>query len=256
MITRRDSVLGGLLTIVWSAEPCLCRAQEPPVMHNAGCMLDDDEAEQLFAVSTEPQLFFTGKEELIAKSGDPQFDYALAQTLSRLADTFNVLPGFCYYHDDDQPNAFATPRVRMRRADGTVFFGFSFLKRWLSFAESPDAAIAATCAHEFGHILQYKHGLKNRILAGQATVKRLELQADYFAGYFAGVRKSQKQDYPAAIFAVQAHALGNFNVNHRSFHGSPDERAAAVIRGFEVGYRERRRLAEAIQIGMNYVSVL
>jgi Putative neutral zinc metallopeptidase len=256
MITRRDSVLGGLLTMVWTAGPCLCRAQEPQAMHNAGCTLDDDEAERLFTVSTEPQLFFTGNEEPIAKSGDPQFDYALAQTLSRLADTFKVLPGFCYYHDEDAPNAYATPRVRMKRADGTVFLGFSYLKKLLGFAESPDAAVAAACAHEFGHILQYKHGLLKAVLAGQATAKRSELQADYFAGYFAGVRKLQKRDYPAAIFAVQAHAAGDFNVDRRRHHGSPDERAAAVVRGFEVGYRERRRLAEAIQIGMNYVSVL
>jgi hypothetical protein len=255
MITRRDSVLGGLLTIAWTVGPCLCRAQALQV-HSSGCMLDDEEAEQLFAVSTQPQLFRTGREEPIAKSGDPQFDYALAQTLSRIADMFKVLPGVCFYHDEDHPNAYATTRVKMQRADGTVFLGLSYMKRWLGSEESPDAAVAATCAHEFGHILQYKHGLTKVLLAGQPTTKRSELQADYFAGYFAGVRKLQKRDYPAAVFATQAHAIGGFNVNNRQYHGSPDERAAAVVRGFEVGYRERRRLAEAIQIGMNYVSVL
>jgi hypothetical protein len=37
---------------------------------------------------------------------------------------------------------------------------------------------------------------------------------------------------------------------------APDERAAAIVRGFEVAYRERRNLSDAIQIGVNYVSML
>src|SRR5258708_4381311 len=34
------------------------------------------------------------------------------------------------------------------------------------------------------------------------------------------------------------------------------ERAAAIVRGFEVAYRERRNLSDAVQIGVNYVSTL
>src|SRR4051812_38781144 len=99
MITRRETVLGGLLTIGWVAAPCLCEAQMPTIGHSFGCMLSDDEAETFFSKSTAHQLVVSGDEQMIAKSGDPAFDYALAQTLSRLADTLRVLPGFAYYDD-------------------------------------------------------------------------------------------------------------------------------------------------------------
>ena len=51
-------------------------------------------------------------------------------------------------------------------------------------------------------------------------------------------------------------SAGDRSVNSVWHHGTPDERAAAIVRGFEVAYRERRTIAEAVQIGVNYVSVL
>jgi hypothetical protein len=219
-------------------------------------VLADDEAEQFLATSTGQQAFSTGNEPIIASSGDREFDYALAQTLSRLSDTFRVLPGFAYFDDFDSPNAYATRVVRMARADGTGLFGQRYLKKWLAWPEHPDVAVTAVCAHEFGHILQYKLGLKPIILAGQATVKRLELHADYLAAYYAGALKLKKSNYPAAVFATQKYSVGNWNVNSPKHHGTPNERAAAIVRGFEVAYRERRNLSDAVQIGVNYVAML
>jgi hypothetical protein len=218
-------------------------------------MLDDHEAERFFAGSTDA-VFFPGSEPLILKSGDPEFDYALAQTLSRLADTFQVLPGFTFYRDDAAPNARATAVKRMARADGTIFFGLRYLKRLLARPECPDAIVAEVCAHEFAHIAQYKHGLRDALLAGQPTSRRLELHADFLAGYFAGVRKLERADYPAAVFAAAAHTAGDYNIGGKSHHGTPDERAAAVVRGFEAAYRERRAFPDAIRAGVTYVSGL
>ena len=105
----------------------------------------------------------TVTEQMIASSGD-EFDYALAQTLSRISDAFRVLPGFAYYNDFDGPNAHATSVVRMARADGTVLdgtvlFGQRLLKKLLVLPEHPDVSITAVCVHEIGHILQYNSGL-------------------------------------------------------------------------------------------------
>jgi hypothetical protein len=219
-------------------------------------MLADDEAEQLLATSTRQQTFPTGNEPIIASLGDRKFDYALAQTLSQISDTLRVLPGFAYYDDFDSPNAYATRVVRMARADGTVLFGQRYLKKMLAWPEHRDVAVTAVCAHEFGHILQCKLKLEPIILAGQATVKRLELHADYLAGYYAGALKLRKPGYPAAVFAAQKYSAGNWDVNDRQHHGTPEERAAAIVRGFEVAYRERRHLSDAVQIGVNYVSML
>jgi hypothetical protein len=256
MITRRDAAVGGLLTIAWSALACTCMANTARPRHSFGCVLAADEVDQFLQRSTGQQMYRTGKEQIVASSGDREFDYALAQTLSRITDTFNVLPGFAYYDDFDGPNAFATTAVRMARADGTVLFGQRYLKRALALPEHPDVAVTAICAHEFGHILQYKLNLRDKILAGQPTVKRMELHADYLAGYYAGALKLKRPKYPAAVFATQQYSAGDLHVNHPSHHGRPDERAAAIVRGFEVAHRERRNLSDAVQIGVKYVQAI
>jgi len=219
-------------------------------------MLSPDEAERIFARSTEQQLFFTGNEPVIISSGNRDFDYALAQTLSRITDTLGVLPGFGYFDDFEGENAYATSASRLGRADGTVLCGKRFFIHTMSELDHPDVALTAVCAHEFGHIVQYKRGFFQALRAGQPTIKRVELNADFFAGVYAGMRKLQKPDYPAAVFASKQYSHGDYLINSPGFHGTPDERAAAVVRGFEVAYRERRTLSDAIQIGINYVLTL
>jgi len=254
MITRRDATIGGLLTIAWTSIACACPAHAAGTSAAFGCMLADDEADKILAASSEHQTFTTGNEPIVASSGDREFDYALAQTLSRITDTFQVLPGFAYYDDFDGPNAYATKKVRMARADGTVLFGRRFLRTILAKPEHPDAVVTAICAHEFGHILQLKLNLERTLRADQTTAKRVELHADYLAGYYAGTQKLRKPDYPAAVFATESYSHGDFEFTRRNHHGRPEERAAAVIRGFEVAYRERRNLSDAVRIGMNFVA--
>jgi hypothetical protein len=250
MLTRRETVLGGALTLVWCT--CACAQDRPRGRHGFGCMLDPEEAEPFLATATEAQYFDKPHEQLITSTGDREFDYALAQTLSKLTDVFGVLPGFCYYDDYDGDNAYATTASKLQRADGTVLYGKRYFVKCMAQGEAPEAVVTATCAHEFGHIVQYKHKLNKRIDQGQPSVKRSELNADFFAGYFAGIRKLQKRDYPAAVFATNRYARGDiiFDKNH---HGTPQERAAAVVRGFETAYRERRNFSDAIEIGVNYV---
>jgi hypothetical protein len=87
MITRRETILGGLLTIAWGSASSTCGAQTARIKRSVGCVLDDDEAEQFLAIST-VQLYSTGNKPVLAGSGDREFDYVLAQTLSRIADVF------------------------------------------------------------------------------------------------------------------------------------------------------------------------
>ncbi len=257
MLTRREMVLEGLLTIVWSGVSCGCLAAKGiRGRHGFGCMLDDDEAEPFLATATAQQTYRTGKEEIIASTGNREFDYALAQTLSRLTDTFNVLPGFAYYDDHDGENAYATQVRKLARADGSVLYGKRFFLSHMQKPEHPEVVVATLCAHEFAHILQFKHKLFRRLDAGQRTTKRSELHADFLAGYFSGRRKLEKPDFPAAIFATTLHELGDDNVDDEDHHGTSDERANAVVRGFKVGHDERHNLSDAIQVGINYVSRL
>ncbi|TFW33161.1 metalloprotease [Massilia horti] len=193
---------------------------------------------------------------MIPRSGDRDFDLALAHTLAAVSEKLEALPSFAYYDDYDGANAYATPKVRMNNADGTVLFGQRLLSRLMSGTESPEVAVAAVCAHEFGHILQFKRGLDRVVGVGQPTVKRVELQADFFAGYFAGARKLERPNFPAAVFAMTQHSFGDNMVNHPGHHGTSEERGAAIAKGFEAAYREKCTLAQAIQISTNYVAGL
>ena len=111
-------------------------------------------------------------------------------------------------------------------------------------------------AHEFGHIAQHKYKLIAPILTGQKTLKRLELHADFLAGYFAGVRKLSKPDFPAVVYAKTVSRLGDTPSDAVDYHGSSKEREQAIVAGFQTSFRDRRQPGEALQVGMNYVRTL
>jgi hypothetical protein len=118
MSTRREAVLGGALTILFAGGTCPCAASRDLT----GCLIPTEKAKRLLASTGREQLFVTGREPVVRSSGNRDFDYALAQTLAMIAETFNVLPGFAYYDDVDDMNALATSERTLSRSDGTVLF--------------------------------------------------------------------------------------------------------------------------------------
>jgi hypothetical protein len=252
MLTRRESILGGALTLFYCGCACAQDAHQSERPHGEGCVLEPAQAEPYLATATEPVAFDHGNEPLISSTGDRDFDQALAHTLSRICEVYGVLPGFSFYDDYETPAAYATTAKRLQRADGSVLFGKRYFMKAMESRESPEVGVIATCAHEFGHIVQFKHGLQKRLTGGKPTVKKGELNADFFAGYFAGARKLEKPDFPAAVFAVNRYERGDYHTN-KGHHGTPEERSAAIVRGFETAYKERRSFADAIQISLDYV---
>jgi hypothetical protein len=256
MLTRREVLLGGLLTLIYVRGSDCCAQTRQRRTRGPGCVLTEIQANQFFPADGEQQMFITGQEPMIPKSGDRNFDIALAQTLAKIAATLDVLPHFAYYDDFDGRNAYATSAVRGRRSDGTVLFGQRLLSELMGMGQSPAAAVTAVCAHEFGHILQFKRGLSRIVLEGQSTVKRAELQADYFAGYFAGRRKIEKPDYPAAVVAATQYNFGDNDTESQHHHGTNRERGSAVVAGFKAAYNSRLNLGDAIQSSISYVRTL
>jgi hypothetical protein len=249
MIARREVMMGGTLTVVFGGASCSCAAG-----HTLdGCLLSTGEARHLLASAEPAQLFVTGNEPIIRRSGNSDFDYALSQTLAMIAGTLNVLPGFAYYEDADGMNACATTERKLSRSDGTVLFGTRLLTSLLAGSEHPEVAVAMVCAHEFGHIVQYKRNLMRTIQGWDPTLRRVELHADFLAGYYAGIRKAQRPSFPAVVFATTAYGFGDFAAENADTHGTPRERAAAIVQGFQAAVRDRRTLDEAIAIGVNYV---
>lgn len=222
--------------------------------HNAvyGCTLTPSETSDILAEAV-TRRYITGKEP-IPHSGDKDFDRALAETLAKISDCLNVSPEFAYYDDYDGPNAFASSEHRSPGADGTVLFGQRFLKQLMSGHENPEVAVAGVCAHEFGHILQYKLHLDNQLRERQLTVKRVELNADFFAGYFAGVRKRQLPAFPAAVVAMTQYNSGDDMLKNPKHHGTPDERGEAIVKGYQTAYVDQKSLLDAIKIGVEFVT--
>src|SRR5262245_20009182 len=257
MTLRREVVLGGLLTILTASSEVCCQPLFP-APRLRGCMIPDDLAERFFASSSHQQTFEKGDEPMPGGSGDPEFDFALAQTLVKIGAVLDVLPGFAFYDDGESPAAKAVRKSPVAKAHGAVLFGLRLLRRTRVELEHPEVAVTAVCAHEFGHILQYRYDIHKTLIEGQAqpTVKRVELHADFVAGYFAGIRKLEKPDFPAAIFPVKLRSMGDNDFNDPQHHGTPDERAAAAVQGFKVAYQERRKLLDALRSGIRYVSSL
>src|SRR5262249_6682041 len=102
MFTRREVAAGGMLTLLFGG---CCRADSARTPHTFGCCLASEDVEAVYPNGTDTRTYFTGNEPMIPRSGDRDFDFALAQTLAKISDAFGVLPGFAYYDDYDSRNA-------------------------------------------------------------------------------------------------------------------------------------------------------
>jgi hypothetical protein len=66
--------------------------------------------------------------KIIATSGNHQLDRYLGKALVRLADTFDINPGFGFMYDA-RPNAYADPNSRIPGTQGTVLLVCGFSRR-------------------------------------------------------------------------------------------------------------------------------
>lgn len=197
-----------------------------------------------------------GGEEItiIRSTGNKDIDRALDKGLVRLSQTFGIDPVFGFFEDED-PNAFAVPESNDISRTGTVLFGKQLFVQ-LQQADSSGVSVLGVCAHEFAHIWQFQSGLYKTIRGDGPTVKRLELNADFLAGYYLGLRKSAVPSASLWIFGQKLWGLGDMNVNDRDHHGTPDERTAAAEAGFKLSFIQKQDVSTAFRVGMEYVSTL
>jgi hypothetical protein len=186
-------------------------------------------------------------------TGDSEMDVALDRALKRLADTFEVMPGFGFYDDGDHENAWALEREIFPGRSMTVLFGRNFFRRVMRLDPS-GISIIQVCAHEFGHIMMYASGMRDVVLENQPTHKRIELHADFMSGYYLGIRKT---DHPEASFWRAGQGIwdiGDFAYTSRTHHGTPEERVAAAEAGFRLSFVEHKKARDAFDRGIAYVS--
>lgn len=199
---------------------------------------------------------------------DLNVDYGngLIAILSDLGDQLGVRPSFALYDDPaTNPNALScqTPLltdVLGASKDGTVAVGRKMID--LLRAKSADfgSALTATCAHEYGHILQFGtvYDKLQRLPSGDI---KIELHADFVCGYYGAHRKRIDPLYDALTQAqTQFEAGDKMEANQIKYvavsHGTYEQRGDAVYAGYLLGLEGRISPELVAQRGFEYVSGL
>jgi hypothetical protein len=165
--------------------------------------------------------------QLTKTSQNAWIDAAFNKEIAQLNALLPVRPGFFLLNESS--NAFAIPNAIQPGTEGTVAFGSRLmLSEFQESGQNLNFSIPAIMAHEFSHILQFRHHTR---LAG----KLMELQADYLAGWYMGNRDRfsgwSSQAFRGSL--VSFYEKGDYDFNSQRHHGTPAERAAAITEGFQ-----------------------
>jgi hypothetical protein len=99
-----------------------------------------------------------------------------------------------------------------------------------------DFGLAYVVAHEYAHNVQYELGFYELQPRG-GSVRAFELQADCMAGLWGNSVYRAGKIKPGDVEEAMSTALaaGDFDYNNEQHHGTPDERRAAWLLGYESG---------------------
>ena len=165
--------------------------------------------------------------------GVPSLDWMMPIEADYLSRYFGVRPGFTFLVDAEGPNAFATPDAFFSNTRGTVLFGIQLLRQELSASQFGPIALAAIMAHEWGHILQFAHGIR-------VPGKRMELSSDFMAGWWCGMKVlASTPVVDMRTVARSLYAKGDYAFNHPAHHGTPEERVDLMAMGFSAAVEDR-----------------
>jgi hypothetical protein len=256
MITAsgRRRFLGQCAACAWVMTAGPAVAQQRRVKDIEGCMLLPGD---LVALGLNTADFGALPDDrLIHSSGNPQLDKALGRAMARAARRFNVRPGFAFFQDQNAPNAFATSETKVNGTQGTVVFGKRLFTEQFSRYNDRGMSVIAIVAHEFGHILQYNRNLMGDLRGGEQTVRKIELHADYLAGWYLGLRK--KEDSSISLWASgdTFRRIGDYAFNNPNHHGTPTQRVAASEGGFALGFHKGADVDGAVDEGRRHIHAM
>ena len=221
-----------------------------------GCFVDSNNASLVLGanmVTGEHSHLPSEVKTMMRSTGDKELDTLFDAALQRLAETFDVWPRVGFYDDSDSPNAMA-----MRYSVGgvnefAVVFGRNYFKKLMDYDPS-GITLLQTAAHEFAHVRVYQEGLFEKIRGGQPTVKRIELHADFLAGYYLGIRKLDNPGESFLLAGWRREESGDTEFSNIHHHGTPDERIDAAEAGFRLGYKKQLPVDEAFAAATSYVA--
>ena len=242
-LNRRSLLTAGLGTIALSVAASQAWAQRPAV---GGCTLCPCAGNAFGGNATNLP------PRIARSSGDAETDRFLGRALARLASTFQVSPGFAFFDDGDSPNAFASSETLVGNGPGTVLMGMRLFGQLMARRDG-GIAVIGVCAHEFAHIHQMSSGYRGRLASLHATVKPLELHADFLCGYYMARRKAEHPDLDLKALALEMYRRGDTQYTSRQHHGTPDERLGALSAGYGFGKEGNREIAQAADAGLQFV---
>jgi predicted metalloprotease len=163
-----------------------------------------------------------------------ELDQSLTAELNAQAGFFGYRPAFILYAGGEK-NAAATPDIMPEtpNTDGTILYSIEMLREQLQVSRWGGAILAGVIAHEFGHIYQNSSNAMARLRALAATVKFVELHADFLAGFYMGGKDRSIEVKP---FADAFFGIGDYEFTNPEHHGTPQERYLAL----KAGYNYRR----------------
>lgn len=169
----------------------------------------------------------------------PQLYQVSLKFNQEVGDQLGVYPGFMYFNDSGQPNAYATQeRLLPTAEDGTILFGTTLIMQEMQMGvQTVGGAMALIHAHEIGHIAQFKYGYN-------ASTKTKELQADAIAGGVLAKRMGEiVLNNPSKLALLRGELMhasqslfskGDYLFNHPSHHGTPQQRLIAFQNGMKL----------------------
>lgn len=233
--SRRGLIASAAASLALS-RPLDLNAQGRAEGHAQGCCIQPD-AQALYHVRIGANRRATrlGQDDILRllslESGvSARFERGLGEVLAMAARIFRQRPGFGFYDDGAAPNAYAIDTTAIERTAGTVAFGRTMLRSQLAL-DGAGVSVAAICAHEFAHILQFKTHWSYRLLRDYPGYCR-ELHADYLAGYFL---RWFEEDRPAISLQGVGRAwedMGPSEFTDALTHGTAAMRLASIQQGY------------------------
>jgi hypothetical protein len=206
-------------------------ASATDTIDNFGCNIDSDDLHNASVGNAPPSdLEASTVIEIYGKSGNDTFDSSLGSLLAQMSRDFSVQPGFAYYNDTGRMNAKASPETRIGSQRGTVLLGLSLLKALLA-RQHGDIAVAAICAHEFGHVYQFESGMIDRLKLELPTHGK-ELHADFLSGWFLAKLESERRGIKLFEAGRYVESIGSTKFDSRDFHGTPKQRKKYIESGY------------------------
>lgn len=260
-MTRRSVSLGiGACACSLITDPAAqAQTQRKTLSSVRGCRLSSNEAHLLAGRGLKLGLSF----ESIAEAGggrrttgNAEMDRALDRSIKRLADTFGIFPGFGFFDDMPARNAFAFDGTlpQLPHTKGTVLYGDRLFQHLIS-VDPSGAAVMWVMAHEFAHVWLFMRGDDAKLGPQDSpkTSKRIELHADYLAGFYVGSRKRENPSITLLKTGPEIWKLGDTNFSDPNHHGTSAERLAAAEAGFRLSFTEGRDASTAYSAGLDHV---